>query len=219
MVRRIYVEKKPPLRQEAAGHLNELRSLLGITALTGLRLINRYDVEGLDEAAFDRAVRTVFSEPQLDDASDALPAGDWTTLAVEPLPGQFDQRADSAAQCIQMLTQGERPLVHTAKVYLLSGALSDGDLAKIKSYLINPVECREASLALPQTLRLTAAVPPAVETLTGFTGLDEAGLQALLEKLGLAMVASLVMLAPAVLIFRFGQKYLELGIQASGLKE
>ncbi len=152
MVRRIYVEKKPALRQEAAGLLSELRSLLGLTALTGLRLVNRYDTEGLDEATFQRAVRTVFSEPQVDDTADALPAGEWTALAVEPLPGQFDQRADSAAQCIQLLTQGDRPTVRTAKVYLLEGTLSQEDLEKIRHYLINPVECREASLDVPETL-------------------------------------------------------------------
>ena len=97
MVRRIYVEKKDGLRHEAAGLLNELKNLLGLSALTGLRLVNRYDVEGLDEATFDRAVKTVFSEPQVDDTSVALPTGDYTVFAVESLPGQFDQRADSAS--------------------------------------------------------------------------------------------------------------------------
>src|SRR5699024_297937 len=119
---RIYVEKKPALRQEAAGLLRELQTLLGVSSLTGLRLLNRYDAEGLDEATFQRAVRTVFSEPQVDDASAALPAGDCAAFAVEPLPGQFDKRADSAAQCIQLMTQGERPVVRTARVYLLSGS-------------------------------------------------------------------------------------------------
>ena len=187
MVRRIYVEKKPPLRQEAAGLLHELRALLGVSGLTELRLINRYDAEGLDEATFQRAVRTVFSEPQVDDAADSLPAGEFTVFAVEPLPGQFDQRADSAAQCIQLLTQGDRPLVRAAKVYLLAGSLSQTDLAKIKHYLINPVECREAALELPETLQIQVSVPGDVETLTGFTALDEAGLAALLGRLGLAM--------------------------------
>ena len=111
MVRRIYVEKKEALRHEAAGLLNELRSLLGISSLTGLRLINRYDVEGLEESVFERAVQTVFSEPQVDNATAALPEGYFTIFAVEPLPGQFDQRADSASQCIQLMTQGDRPAV------------------------------------------------------------------------------------------------------------
>ena len=117
MVRRIYVEKKPALRQEAAGLLSELRSLLGLTALTGLRLVNRYDTEGLDEATFQRAVRTVFSEPQVDAVYDEVcpvPDGPHAVLAVEALPGQFDQRADSCAQCIQLMTGGERPTVRAS---------------------------------------------------------------------------------------------------------
>ena len=187
MVRRIYVEKKPPLRQEAEALLRELRTLLGITALTGLRLINRYDVEGLDSAAFDRAVRTVFSEPQVDDATASLPAGDFTAFAVEYLPGQFDQRADSAQACIQLMTQGERPRLRTAKVYLLSGQLSPADVEKIKAYVINPVEAREAGLELVETLETAWETPAMVETIQGFTTLEQAGLQALLDRLGLAM--------------------------------
>ena len=187
MVRRIYVEKKQGLRQEAAGLLNELRSLLGITALTGLRVLNRYDVEGLDEETFQRAVRTVFSEPQVDDACEELPANEGPVFAVEYLPGQFDQRADSASQCIQLMTQADRPAVRTAKVYLLEGAVSPEDVEKIKRYVINPVEAREASLDAVETLHVEYDVPTTVETITGFISLDEAGLAALLDKLGLAM--------------------------------
>ena len=187
MVRRIYVEKKPGLRQEAQGLLHELRTVVGISALEDLRLLNRYDVEGLDEAAFHRAVGTVFSEPQVDDATAALPAGDCVAFGVEPLPGQFDQRADSAAQCVQLMTQGERPTVRTAKVYLLFGALTAADAEAVKRYVINPVECREASLDLPERLTAEAAVPADVETVSGFTALDQAGLAALLAQLGLAM--------------------------------
>ncbi|MGO5050817.1 phosphoribosylformylglycinamidine synthase [Dysosmobacter sp. Sow4_B12] len=187
MVRRIYVEKKPALRQEAAGLLNELRSLLGISALTGLRLLNRYDVEGLDEETFQRAVQTVFSEPQVDYATAALPAEDGIAFAVEYLPGQFDQRADSASQCIQLMTQGDRPAVRTARVYLLSGDLTPADVDKIKHYVINPVEAREADLEPVETLKMEYDIPTSVETITGFTALDESGLSALLDKLGLAM--------------------------------
>ena len=187
MVRRIYVEKKPALRQEARGLLHELQSLLGISALTDLRVVNRYDVEGLEEDVFQRAVRTVFSEPQVDDATAALPAGDFTAFAVEYLPGQFDQRADSASQCIQLMTQGERPAVRTAKVYLLSGELTPADVEKIKHYVINPVEAREAGLEAVETLQMEYEVPTSVETVSGFTALDEAGLAALLDRLGLAM--------------------------------
>ena len=187
MVRRVYVEKREPLRQEAAGLLSELRSLLGLTGLTGLRLINRYDVEGLDEQTFRRAVQTVFSEPQVDIAAATLPAGEYTAFAVEYLPGQFDQRADSACACIQLMTQGERPAVRTAKVYLLSGEIPADDVEKIKRYVINPVEAQEASLDEVQTLQMEYDVPAAVRTVTGFTQLDEAGLTALLDDLGLAM--------------------------------
>ena len=128
MLRRIFVEKKPGLRHEAAGLLNELRTLLGVTALTDLRLVNRYDVEGLKKDVFERAVQTVFSEPQVDFATEALPEGDFTVFAVEALPGQFDQRADSASQCIQLMTQGDRPTVRAAKVYLLSGEVTPADV-------------------------------------------------------------------------------------------
>ena len=185
MVRRIYVEKKPGLRHEAAGLLNELRTLLGITALTGLRLVNRYDVEGLEAPVFERAVQTVFSEPQVDDAFEALPEG--LVFAVESLPGQFDQRADSASQCIQLMTQGDRPAVRAAKVYVLEGEVSEDDLARIKKFLINPVECREADLAPVDTLKVEYEAPAAVPFVEGFTQLDEAGLAALLDELGLAM--------------------------------
>ena len=167
--------------------LSELRSLLGLTGLTGLRLINRYDVEGLDEQTFRRAVQTVFSEPQVDIAAATLPAGEYTAFAVEYLPGQFDQRADSACACIQLMTQGERPAVRTAKVYLLSGEITADDVEKIKRYVINPVEAQEASLDEVQTLQMEYDVPAAVRTVTGFTQLDEAGLTALLDDLGLAM--------------------------------
>ena len=187
MVRRIYVEKKPGLRQEARGLLHELQTVVGVSALEDLRLLNRYDVEGLDGAAFRRAVGTVFSEPQVDDTAAALPAGDCIAFGVEPLPGQFDQRADSAAQCIQLMTQEERPTVRTARIYLLFGPLTAADVDAVKRYVLNPVECREASLDLPERLAAETAVPADVETVTGFTALDRAGLDTLLARLGLAM--------------------------------
>ncbi len=190
MVRRVYVEKKPALRLEAQGLLTELRTILGVSALTGLRLVNRYDVENLSEEVFQRAKSIVFSEPQVDliyEESFPLPEGPHTVLAVEALPGQFDQRADSAAQCVQLMAGVDRPLVSYAKVYLLEGALTPADLKKIKGYVINPVESREAFLEKPETLARTHAAPRRVETLAGFTAMDAAALQALLEKLGLAM--------------------------------
>ncbi len=190
MVRRVYVEKKSALRLEARGLLAELQTILGVAALTGLRLVNRYDVEGLSEEVFQQAKSIVFSEPQVDllyEEDCPLPKGPHTVLAVEALPGQFDQRADSAAQCIQLMAGVDRPLVSYAKVYLLEGNLSPADLEKIKGYVINPVESREASLEKPETLARTHAAPQAVEILTGFTAMDGTALSALLDKLGLAM--------------------------------
>lgn len=186
MVQRVYVEKKESLRQEAASCFNELRLVLGVTALNGLRVVNRYDVEGLSPVEFDRAVSAVLSEPQVDDVYSLIPEAE-TVFAVESLPGQFDQRADSAAQCIQLLTGGERPAVRTAKIYLLSGTLSADDVEQIKHYLINPVESREASLEQAETLHEEYAVPPAVETVFGFTALSQQGLTDLLDRFGLAM--------------------------------
>ena len=186
MVYRIYVEKKPGFDGEAQSLLHELTELVGITSLKGLRLINRYDVEGIDKDLFDRAIPTVFSEPPVDVTYDTLPQAQ-TVFAVEYLPGQFDQRADSASQCIQLLSQGERPDVRSAKVYLLEGALSAEDLAAIKKYVINPVEAREASLEERTTLKMEFAIPTAVETLTGFIEMDDDALEAFRVEKGLAM--------------------------------
>ncbi len=133
MVYRLYVEKKPALAHEASGLLSELRTHVGITALASVRLLNRYDVENIDAEMFEKATRTIFSEPQLDDVSDTLTYEEGSTVfAVEPLPGQFDQRADSAAQCIQLQSQGDRPTVRSAKVYILGGDLSEADVTAIK---------------------------------------------------------------------------------------
>ena len=187
MVYRIYVEKKPGFDGEARQLQNELTTLLGIRSLTGLRLLNRYDVEGISEELFRQCAGTVFSEPPVDDTCSELPAHQGPAFAVEYLPGQFDQRADSAAECIQLISQGERPLVRSAKVYLLEGALTDAEVEEIKKYVINPVEAREASLETRATLQMTYAVPGAVATLTGFNQLDEAGLKAFVAEKGLAM--------------------------------
>ena len=187
MVYRIYVEKKPGFDGEARQLHNELTTLLGIRSLTGLRLLNRYDVEGISEELFRQCAGTVFSEPPVDDTCSELPAHQGPAFAVEYLPGQFDQRADSAAECIQLISQGERPLVRSAKVYLLEGALTGGEVEEIKKYVINPVEAREASLETRATLQMAYAVPGAVATLTGFNQLDEAGLKAFVAEKGLAM--------------------------------
>ena len=153
MVFRVHVEKKPGFDVEATQLTNELRTILGIESLDNVRIINRYDVEGISQELFEQTIPTVFSEPQVDDVSIDLPdtAGS-TVFAVESLPGQFDQRADSASECIQLISQGERPTVRSARVYVLDGDLSDDDVAQIKKYVINPVETREASLEPKETL-------------------------------------------------------------------
>lgn len=168
MVYRIYVEKKAELAAEARALQNDLTSLFGIEGLTKVRVLNRYDVEGIGEALFATSIGTVFSEPQLDVVYTELPEGADALFAVEYLPGQFDQRADSAAQCIQILSQGERPVVRTAKVYLLYGSLSADALQAVQKYVINPVESRLASLEKPETLRAEYSIPTEVETVTGF---------------------------------------------------
>ncbi len=187
MVYRVYVEKKPGFDVEAQALRRDLTAFLGVEGLEKLRLINRYDVEGVDQALFERGVATVFSEPQLDEAFFDLPNGGAAAFAVEYLPGQFDQRADSAAQCMQLLSQREKPLVRTARVYLLYGALSEETVGRIKKYVINPVESREASLAPVKTLAMPVEAPARVRMLTGFTALDEGGLSALRRELALAM--------------------------------
>ena len=186
MVYRVYVEKKAGHTHEASGLLTEVQDFLQIKGLTSVRVLNRYDAENLTKELFDYAVGTVFSEPQVDDVTFEAPAGQ-VVFAVEPLPGQFDQRADSAAQCVQLLGQCDRPTIRSAKIYVLSGALSDEDIAAIKKHVINPVECREASLEVPETLAVEYALPQSVATVEGFITMDEAALSDLLDKLGLAM--------------------------------
>ena len=187
MVYRIYVEKKPGLANEAVALLNDCRTLLGIQGLTDLRILNRYDAENISKDLFDYAVKTVFSEPQLDNTYSLPDYGDATVFAVEYLPGQFDQRADSAAQCIQIISQQDRPLVQSAKIYALYGNLTADDVAEIKKYVINPVEAREASLEMPETLKTAYEIPTEVATLQGFIDLDRAALERFVKDYGLAM--------------------------------
>ena len=189
MVYRVYVEKKKGLTHEADTLFAEAKNLLQISALTGVRILNRYDAENIDEALFEHCKTTVFSEPQLDNLSDNINARGGLVFAVEYLPGQFDQRADSAAQCIQLISQGDRPLIRTAKVYILYGDLSAEDIQKIKKYVINPVESREATLDRFDTLKTDYAVPTEVETLKGFIKLNEKQLAEFTAKYALAMDA------------------------------
>ena len=185
---RIYVEKKPEFAVEAQSVMSDVKTALRLD-LTNLRILNRYDADKLSREDFSAAVNTVFSEPAVDVVYDELPAleeGD-RIFAVEYLPGQFDQRADSCEQCIQILRQGERCRVKNARVYIVSGALTDEDFDKLKSYIINPVESREASLDTVKTLDTNYDIPTTVDELEGFINLNALGLHAFVDKFGLAM--------------------------------
>ena len=192
MVFRVYVEKKPGLANEAAALKSDAKTLLGIKGLEEVRILNRYDAENIDAELFDDCIYKVFAEPQLDNTSESqyklLGAGEAACIfAVEALPGQFDQRADSAEQCIQILSQGERPTVKFARVYALYGDLSEADINAIKGYVINPVETREASLDKPETLEQKYDIPEEVETLIGFTHMTDDMLGGYIKDMGLAM--------------------------------
>ena len=187
MVYRAYVEKKSGLDNEARALKNELVSLLGIKGLEKVRVLNRYDIENIEKDLFDYSKGTVLSEPQLDIITEEPNLECDVLFAVEPLPGQFDQRANSCAECIQIISKGERPLVKTAKVYCLYGNIGADDVAQIKKYVINPVESREASLETYETLAADYDIPETVRTLDGFIVLDEAGLKAFVADYGLAM--------------------------------
>lgn len=187
MVYRVFVEKKPELANDARSLLSEAKQLPGVEHLERVRILNRYDVEHITPELFDYAVKTVFSEPQVDLVTREADTDGASVFAVEYLPGQFDQRADSAAQCIQIISQGERPDVRTARVYLLYGALTDAELAAVKKHVINPVDSREASLALPETLEIRYEIPTEVETLTAFGARSDEELAQLIEERGLAM--------------------------------
>ena len=187
MVYRIYVEKKSGLDHEAKSLLNEINTLLEIKSVKDIRLLNRYDVENITKKLFTKAVKTVFSEPQLDNTIDEIDVDGAKVFAVEYLPGQFDQRADSAAQCIQLIAQCERPTIRTAKVYMVYGEVSEEDIKRIKSYVINPVESREANLKLPETLKTDYDIPTAVETVEGFCEFSEDKLDEFIKSRGLAM--------------------------------
>ncbi|MBO5505081.1 MAG: phosphoribosylformylglycinamidine synthase, partial [Clostridia bacterium] len=168
MVFRVFVEKKEEIAYEAKSLYNEATGLLGITGLKKVRVINRYDAENISEELFNKAKETVFSEPQLDIVSEVIETEGAFVFAVEFLPGQFDQRADSAAQCIQIISQGDRPVIKTAKVYVLYGDLTEDDVLQIKKYVINPVESREAGLEKPETLEMKYEIPESVAVLDGF---------------------------------------------------
>ncbi|KAA8819325.1 phosphoribosylformylglycinamidine synthase [Bifidobacterium rousetti] len=188
MVFRVYVEKKPGFDVEAQQLATELRTILGVTGLKRIRIVNRYDVEGIDKTLFDKVTPTVFSEPQVDDVYADLPEfGEASVFATEFLPGQFDQRADSAAECIQLISQGERPTVRSAKLYALEGDLTDADVETIKRYVINPVEARKADLGVKETLKTKVPTPGKVEVIAGFNEMDAEAGQRFIDERGLAM--------------------------------
>lgn len=187
MVFRIYVEKKKELANEANSLKKELNDLLGIKNLENLRILNRYDVENIEKDLFEYAVKTVFSEPQLDIVTNKLDIENDTVFAVEFLPGQFDQRAASSEECIQLISQKEKPIVKTAKIYVISGNITPNELNTIKKYVINPVECREASLEEYTTLSTQYTIPTKVKTLEGFRTLDENSLKNFISENNLAM--------------------------------
>ena len=191
MVYRIYVEKKTGLANEAAALRSDIKTLLGIDRIEDVRVINRYDVENIDEALFADCRWKVFAEPQLDNTFDSLE--ELTNLfvddkgyayddedrthkaafvfAVEALPGQYDQRADSAEQCVQIISRGERPTVRFARVYVLCGELMPADIDAVMNYVINPVETRAASLDVPETLERHYDIPTEVKLLEGFNNM------------------------------------------------
>ena len=186
-VKRIYVEKKALYAVEAKQLLWEIRHILQIKTVTGLRLLNRYDVEGVDDALYQKCLPVVFSEPQVDVTYTELPHGAKAVFAVEYLPGQYDQRAASCEECIQLVGQCARPTVRSARVYLLDGDFTADELARVKKHVINPVEAREADLGEKTTLQQQYDTPDHVETLTGFTAMNADEVDAFVKKYGLAM--------------------------------
>ncbi len=195
MVHRIYVEKKQEFAVEAKGILHEIRHMLRIKSVVGVRIINRYDVEGISEQLFKDCIDTVFSEPALDDVyntlEDAINAKSisekHSTFATEYLPGQFDLRAASAAQCIQLISQQQLPSVLSARVFLIYGNVLKGELEQIINYTINPVEARQAELDVRQTLNVEYEIPTTVETLHGFIDMTDEQLYKFAQNYGLAM--------------------------------
>ncbi|MCE5287199.1 MAG: phosphoribosylformylglycinamidine synthase [Pelosinus sp.] len=188
-VKRIFVEKRQPFAVAAQGLYHDLKDILGIIGLTGVRIVNRYDIAGLTEEEYSKARNIIFSEPTVDDVYDeVLSVADGSRLfAMEFLPGQYDQTADSAAQCVQMLTQKERPDIVSAKVIILAGNIAEEEFAQIKEYCINPVETREAKLGKPESLDIKVEMPDDVAVLTGFIKKTRAELEAMVADMGLAM--------------------------------
>ena len=188
-VKRLLVEKREGFDLEAKALMKDLKDSLHIDCIDDLRLLNRYDIEGLSDEICDSASKTIFSEPNLDVVykEDVEYDKDAKVFAVEYLPGQYDQRADWAAQCVQIINEGQRPNINSAKLYILTGDIDDELFAKIKSYVINPVDSREASLEKPETLELETEIPTEVATIEGFIDFSMEELEKFLKEQGLAM--------------------------------
>ncbi|HBY32270.1 MAG TPA: phosphoribosylformylglycinamidine synthase, partial [Clostridiales bacterium] len=188
-VRRIFSEKKKEFAVEAAGLMKDVKSDVGVKTIESVRIFHRYDVSGLTDEEYELAKNVVFSEPPVDDVYDETidTSGSAYVLAIESLPGQYDQRADSAAQCCQILTQKEKPLVRVARVIVFYGSVTEEQKKAIAKYLINPVECREASMDKPETLEDVFDVPTSVPTIDGFTTKSKEELSELRKTWGLAM--------------------------------
>ena len=188
-VKRLLVEKREGFDLEAKALMKDLKDSLHIDCIDDLRLLNRYDIEGLSDEICDSASKTIFSEPNLDVVykEDVEYDKDAKVFAVEYLPGQYDQRADWAAQCVQIINEGQRPNINSAKLYILTGDIDDELFAKIKSYVINPVDSREASLEKPETLELETEIPTEVATIEGFIDFSMEELETFLKEQGLAM--------------------------------
>ena len=189
MVTRVFVEKRKGFDVEARHMMADLRQNLGIKAIEELRILNRYDVSGLSGAEFEAAARTVLSEPNVDNVygEDYTVGADYKVFATEYLPGQYDQRADSASQCVQLLTQGERPQVAYAKVIAVKGDLTEAEMDRIKGYIVNPVESRLASMEKPESLDMKIDYPEDVKRVTGMIAWSEAELSAYYGTMGFAM--------------------------------
>ena len=188
-VKRIYVEKKAPYAVKARELKEDIGDYLGLTSVTNVRELIRYDVEGLDDATFEKACKMIFSEPPVDDIYyEVFPMSDKEKyFGMEYLPGQFDQRADSAVQCVRFLNEESNPIIRTAVTYVIEGELNDEELDRIKNYCINPVDSRECDFAKPDTLVTEYDEPEDVLIIDGFKDMEEAELKSLYDSLGLAM--------------------------------
>ena len=188
-VKRIYVEKKPEYAVKARELFNDIKGYLGINSVSRVRYLIRYDVENISDSVFEKACNTVFSEPPVDNyfLEDLNVNPSDRVFSVEYLPGQYDQRADSAVQCVQFLDAEENPTIQTAITYVLEGNVSGDELEKIKAYCINPVDSREASVNKPETLQSVFATPDDVSIFENFTTMPEDEFKKLYDSLGLAM--------------------------------